>query len=37
MLTQGYRYFDYTEYVLKQNAMQFMPDQEKCTERKYCK
>lgn len=28
MLTQGYRYFDYTEYVLKQNSLQYLPDQE---------
>lgn len=28
MLTQGYRYFDYTEYVVKENVLQFLPDQD---------
>lgn len=28
MLTQGYRYFDYTEFVVKENALQFLPDQD---------
>ncbi|MGC4100753.1 TonB-dependent receptor plug domain-containing protein [Ferruginibacter sp.] len=27
MLTHGYRYFDYTEYVLNQKQLKFMPDQ----------
>jgi TonB-dependent SusC/RagA subfamily outer membrane receptor len=28
MLTQGYRYFDYTEYVVKNNSLQYLPDQD---------
>lgn len=28
MLTHGYRYFDYIEYVVKENTLQFLPDQD---------
>lgn len=28
MLTQGYRYFDYIEYVLKEGSLKFIPDQD---------
>ena len=28
MLTHGYRYFDYTEYVLKEGQLKFEPDQD---------
>lgn len=28
MLTQGYRYFDYTEYLVNENKVQFLPDQD---------
>ncbi|MCX6318641.1 MAG: TonB-dependent receptor plug domain-containing protein [Bacteroidetes bacterium] len=28
MLTQGYRYFDYTEYVVKNSSLQYLPDQD---------
>ncbi|MBL7732077.1 MAG: TonB-dependent receptor plug domain-containing protein [Chitinophagaceae bacterium] len=28
MLTQGYRYFDYTEYITRQNSLQYLPEQE---------
>ncbi len=28
MLTQGYRYFDYIEYVVKENTLKFLPDQD---------
>lgn len=28
LLTQGYRYYQYTEFVTKQNNLQYMPDQD---------
>ncbi len=28
MLTQGYRYFDYIEYVVKENTLRYLPDQD---------
>jgi TonB-dependent SusC/RagA subfamily outer membrane receptor len=28
MLTQGYRYFDYIDYVVKEGTLKFLPDQE---------
>jgi alpha-2-macroglobulin-like protein len=28
MLTHGYRYFDYIEYVVKENTLQYLPDQD---------
>ena len=29
MLTQGYRYFDYTEYITRENSLQYLPDQDR--------